>query len=126
VSSADKSWRTSRAVIDFLNEFGETHPGRIIRFDDAPTQRVRSLLTDAPKSVTEQRSDDGPEMLSILETAESLDASVGGYASSEERDDVVFFLDSLRFTGPSTLSANLGEPDEVTVLADGRTHIWWD
>jgi hypothetical protein len=63
----------------------------------------------------------------MLELATKLDGLLGGFLSVEEREDIVFFCDTLIVPGTTDRNTfiDLGA-DEIDMLEDGRLRIWWD
>lgn len=101
--------------------------GGLLRFDDVETSRLRELLREAPATVTEQSSDEGPTLTDMLSLADSLGGTLGGFLSSEERPDIVFFCDTLFVAGNTNRGAiDDLDANEVIEIPDGRLRIWWD
>ncbi|MFM8895700.1 MAG: hypothetical protein ACKOE2_10065, partial [Actinomycetales bacterium] len=89
-----RAWRQRADVLRFAATIDQ-EAGGVLRFDRVPPSELRTLLSDAPQEIVDQASDEGPSTSKLVELAEQHGALLGGFLSNEERDDVVFFADTL-------------------------------
>lgn len=105
----------------------QSAPGGLLRFDDVSHFDLMDVLEAVPEDISEQASGSGPRLATMMELAERLGGSLGGFLSEEDRDDVVFFFDTLVLpssTDKETLDSL--DADEVSRTSDGRCCLWWD
>lgn len=120
-------WLRQARVQDFLSQHGQAASGSLIRFSEVAPNSVQQVIADAPVTVAMQASDEGPANSDLLNFAIRHGATIGGFASTTERDDVVFVLDALCFpTGAPVppLPPHWATPEREQV--GGFTHLWWD
>ena len=121
-----RAWRESANVVAFLAS-AVPQPGGLLRFEETTPQDLQDLLDEGPAELLDQAPGEGPRLATLIDRAVALGATLGGYASTLDRDDTVFFCDTITLPeGVSAASLDDLEPDDVMVHSDGRTRIWWD
>lgn len=121
-----QAWRRTHTVRQF-STLTRVVPGGLLRFDDVAPGLFNTLLAGAPGEITEQASDNGPHLVAMVDLAERLDGSLGGFLSADDRDDVVLICDTLLVPATTDQLAVLAlGADDVSTAPDGRLCLWWD
>lgn len=122
----ERAWRDSEPVRRFASPL-VPGLGGLFRFDGVAPAEIASLLQDAPHEVRVQASDGGPNLVTVVDFASRFGGLLGGFLSVDEREDVVFFCDTVVI--PSECEEHLlaqFEPDDVTLCTGGKLKAWWD